>query len=254
MLRILEEPPILIATIDRPQRLNALDLESFRQIEALVDRVNANPQIRAVIFAAEGDRAFSAGADINDLSGISPDEMSSRATWRRDVLQKLAEMEVPSVAVVDGLAMGGGVELAMACTFRVATTRATFSMPEINLGLLPGAGATQRLPRIVGTARALEMMLAARRIGAEEALAFGLINRIVTDPMAEARAFAAEWTRFSRSALRGILRATRAATDLPIRDGLALEGAELAALNTSPDGLEGVAAFLEKRPPHFNKG
>ncbi|MGX5831801.1 enoyl-CoA hydratase/isomerase family protein [Mesorhizobium sp. 43Arga] len=238
--------------IDRQNRLNALDLDAFHTIEKAVETANSDKSIRGLIFMAAGDRAFSAGADINDLTGLGPEEASKRATYRRFVLQGLSEAKVPSVAVVDGLAMGGGVELAMACTFRLATERATFSFPEIKLGLLPGAGATQRLPRLVGTPRALEMMLTARPVTAEEAVRIGLIDRIVRDPVAEPRAFVEQWIPFSRSAIAGIMAAARHA-ELPIREGLVKEGEELALLNMSPDGLEGVAAFLEKRPAVFNR-
>jgi enoyl-CoA hydratase len=253
-LLISMEPPIARVRIDRPARLKALDLEAFRQLDALIDEIHATPAIRALVITATGDRALSAGADINELSGIGPDEASERATHRRNGLQRLAELEVPSVAVMDGLAKGGGVELAAACTFRLATARAQFSMPEINLGLLPGAGATQRLPRLIGEARALEMMVATRRIGVDEALQWGLVTRRIGDVEADVEAFLTEITRLSRTGLRGILRAVVRGQNLPMREALAIEGEELAVLSRSPDGIEGIAAFLEKRPPRFNRG
>jgi enoyl-CoA hydratase len=241
-----------IVTIDREAKLNALDLQSFHEIEKIVDRAKGDRDIRSLIFTTAGKRAFSAGADINDLAGLSADEASERATFRRFALQRLAEAAVPTIALVEGFAMGGGVELAMACTFRLATAQATFSFPEINLGLLPGAGATQRLPRLVGVSRALDMMLTARKVDAEEALRIGLIDRIVKDPLDEALEFANQWNRFSRSAVAGIMAATRH-SELPIREGLVKEGEELALLSTSKDGIEGVTAFLEKRRPVFNR-
>ncbi|MGO4568732.1 enoyl-CoA hydratase/isomerase family protein [Rhizobium sp. 2YAF20] len=240
-----------VVTIDRQSKLNALDLESFRQLEEIIAKANDNRQIRSLIFTAAG-RAFSAGADINDLSGLTPLEASERATYRRGVFQSLSTVVVPTIAVVDGFAMGGGVELALACTFRLATERATFSMPEVKLGLLPGAGATQRLPRLIGMSRALEMMITAMMVDAKEALAMGLVDKIVVSPLDEAKEFAARWEPLSRSAIAGIMAATRCA-EQPLEEGLGKEGLYLATLNTSPDGLEGVSAFLEKRPAQFNR-
>lgn len=241
-----------VVTIDRATKLNALDLEMFSKIEAIVDQANGDREFRGLIFTAAPGKAFSAGADINDLAGLSPKKAAERATYRRGVFQKLSAAEVPSIAVVDGFAMGGGVELALACTFRLATNRAAFSFPEIKLGLLPGAGATQRLPRLIGLSRALEMMLTARQIDAREALHLGLIDRIVEDPESAAMDFAAEWLPYSRSAIKGILAASND-SELPIAEGLAKEGDELSRLSTSPDGIEGVSAFLERRPAEFNK-
>lgn len=241
-----------IVTIDRAAKLNALDLDTFRQIEAIIDRANGDREIRGLIFSAAPGRAFSAGADISDLAGLSPEEAAERATYRRGVFHKLSRAEVPSIAVIDGFAMGGGVELALACTFRLATQRALFSFPEVKLGLLPGAGATQRLPRLVGMPRALEMMLTARPIDAQEALGIGLVDHIVDNPLEAALEFAARWVPFSRLAIRGIMAASFQ-SGLPLEEGLAMEGEELARLSTSPDGIEGVTAFLEKRPAIFNR-
>ncbi|MGK9286590.1 enoyl-CoA hydratase/isomerase family protein [Sinorhizobium meliloti] len=241
-----------VVTIDRVAKLNALDLETFKKIEVIIDRANGDHAIRGLIFAAAPGRAFSAGADISDLAGLSPQEAGERASYRRGVFQKLSVAEVPSIAVVDGFAMGGGVELALACTFRLATKRAVFSFPEIKLGLLPGAGATQRLPRLIGLSRALDMMLTARQIDAHEALQYGLVDRVVEEPDHAAMEFAAQWVPFSRSAIRGIMAASLH-FGLPLEEGLAREGEELARLSTSPDGIEGVSAFLEKRPATFNR-
>ncbi len=238
--------------IDRREKLNALDLGSFRELERIIRATREDRATRGLLIAAEGGRAFSAGADIDDLVGIDADEATSRATYRRLVLQDLAELPVPSVAVVEGLAMGGGVELALACTFRVASTAAQFSFPEIKLGLLPGAGATQRLPRLIGISRALDMMLTARVVDAAEALRVGLVDRIAADARAEGRTLAAQWMRFGRDAVTGIMFAARCA-DPAIREGLTAEGRYLANVIRSADAHEGIAAFLEKRVPIFNR-
>jgi enoyl-CoA hydratase len=238
--------------INRPEKLNALDLVTFRELEGIAQAVRHDRGIRGLLVMARGERAFSAGADINDLTGVDSEEARSRATYRRFVLQDLAELPVPSVAVVEGLAMGGGVELALACTFRVASPSARFSFPEIKLGLMPGAGATQRLPRVIGTARALDMMLTARVIDAAEALRIGLVDRVADDAPAEGRGLAAQWMQFGRDAIAGVLAAV-ACAEQPIREGLASEGRFLAGLSTSADAHEGISAFLEKRAARFNR-
>jgi enoyl-CoA hydratase len=239
-------------TVDRVQKLNALDLECFQAIEAIVGQVQSDQGIRGLVVLAEGTRAFSAGADINDLRGLDAAESSRRATYRRMVLQSLAELPIPSVAVIEAPAMGGGVELALACTFRVASPAAKFSFPEIRLGLLPGAGGTQRLPRLVGASRALDMMLTARVIDATEALRIGLVDRVAVDARGEALVLAGQWLQYSRAAAAGIMAAVDEAS-LPMREGLAAEGRHLAAVSASADAAEGVAAFLEKRAARFNQ-
>jgi enoyl-CoA hydratase len=246
------EDALGIVLIDRQDKLNALDLISFQEIERIMDIVRRDDKVGGLIFTAAGTRAFSAGADIADLKDIGADEAPKRATYRRGVFQELSELPIPTVAVVDGLAMGGGVELALACTFRLATARSSFSFPEIRLGLLPGAGGTQRLPRLIGEVRALEMMLTARRINADEALRIGLVDRIVENPLEDAKNFASQWTQFSRAAVREILAAIQC-SELPIREGLEMEGEHLSFLNTSADAAEGIAAFFEKRTPIFNQ-
>jgi enoyl-CoA hydratase len=238
--------------IDRPEKLNALDLSSFRDLESLAARFENERGLRGLIVASASPRAFCAGADISDLADIDTAEADARARYRRDVLNRFSKLPFPSIAVIDGLAMGGGVELALSCSFRLATSRASFSFPEIRLGLLPGAGGTQRLPRLIGESRALDLMLTGRRIDASEALQMGLINRIVSDPMAEAKAFAAQWLELSAAAIQGLLAAVRACT-LPIEPGLIEEGKQLARLSSGSDALEGVSAFLEKRTANFNR-
>lgn len=241
-----------VVTIDRQAKLNALDLATFEKIEVIVERANRDRSVRGLLFRAAPGKAFSAGADINDLAGLTPEEAGTRATYRRGVFQKLLEADVPSIAAIDGFAMGGGVELALACTFRTASPSAKFSFPEIRLGLLPGAGATQRLPRLIGMSKALNMMLTAKQISAAEALEWGLIDSIADDPYSAAMDLADQWAPYSRSAIRGVMAAARY-SELPLLDGLAKEGEELASLSTSPDGIEGVSAFLEKRPATFNR-
>ena len=239
------EDAVATVEIDREEKLNALDLDAFRSIESILDALDGDAAVRALIVRSAGTRAFSAGADIADLDGIDAQEASRRATYRRGVFQKLYESRVPSVAFIDGLALGGGVELALACSFRLATPRATLAFPEIDLGLLPGAGGTQRLPKLIGEARALEMMLTGRRVAAEEALRIGLIDRIV-ETAQDARQFARQWCGHSAEAVAAIKRAIGNA-HLPLDQGLRFEGEQLALLNGTGDSRARIEAFLASR-------
>lgn len=242
-----------LATIalSRPRKLNALDLQSFLQFDEFLKSICASENIRGVIVCSSGGRAFSAGADINELQGIEPDEAAQRSSFRRSVFQRLSELPVPTIAAIDGLTLGGGLELALACNFRFATRHSTFALPEIKLGLLPGAGGTQRLPRLVGHAMALELMLTGKQITADEAQSIGLIDRIVDEPLQYAINFADGWLSYSKPAIAAILEAARHA-ELPLSDGLRAEGLQLATLTVGEDAAEGVRAFIEKRPPQFN--
>lgn len=230
-------------TLDRKEKANALDIGAFRELEEIVQKVREDRTIKGLLVTAEGSKAFCAGADINDLVGLSAEEADRRATYRRQVLQDFAELPVPSIAVIEALAVGGGVELALACTFRFASATARFSFPEIKLGLLPGAGGTQRLPRVVGVSHALELMLTARMINSEEALALGLVSRIAANALEEARSLAAEWMQYDRDAVSGILAAVRY-SELPISAGLVEEGRCLVELSSSHAAAKRIAAFL----------
>ncbi|WP_157686695.1 enoyl-CoA hydratase/isomerase family protein [Paraburkholderia phymatum] len=249
-LDVTVDDSVASVVINRPEKLNALDLAAFGQIGRLVDEFNENDGIRAVIFRGTGTKAFSAGADISELKDITVEQASEQARFRQGVLQKLSEMRQPTVAVINGLALGGGVELALACTFRIATPDARIGLPEVKLGQLPGAGGTQRLPRLIGEARALDMMLTGRLVNAEEALGFGLVTRIIQDPLVEINSFIAQFLAHSPVALRAIRDAVRF-SELPIVEGLKAEVERLAELNKSYDAAEGKRAFLEKRPPVF---
>jgi enoyl-CoA hydratase len=230
--------------IDRPQKRNALDLACFADLTAAIERVMQG-DIRVMAVKATASPAFCAGVDIAELQGISVELASERATYRRAVFQSLSELPIPTIAVVDGYALGGGAELAMACTFRLATTRAKFAFPEIDLGYLPGAGGTQRLPRLVGQTRALDLMLTGRALGSDEALRIGLIDRIVKNPDDDAHEFAATLSSRSGPAVSAIIASVRS-SELPLRDGLAEEGRFLALLNKSPEAAARVSAFLNK--------
>ena len=202
-----------------------------------------------------GTKAFCAGADIKELVGRSLSEQRRDAAYGQAVLARLDSLPMPSVAAINGYAFGGGLELALACTFRIAVPAAKMGLPEIKLGLIPGYGGTQRLPRAVGEARALEMILCGRTVEAEEALRIGLVHRIAEgDPVQAAIAFARGFSGYGLPALRLARDAVKRALELPLHEGLMIE----ADLNTlafqTKDAVEGMSAFMEKRKPKFKDG
>jgi enoyl-CoA hydratase len=241
-----------VLTLNRPDALNALSFQLIRELAAALDEV-AGMDVRALLVTGAGDRAFCAGADVKELQNRSVVTQKRDAAFGQRTFAKLDGLPVPSVAVISGYAFGGGLELAMACTFRLATPNAKLGLPEIKLGLIPGYGGTQRLPRLIGEARALDLIMTGRTVGAEEAARIGLVNRLIegADPLAEAIAFAREFTRFSLPTLNLAREAVQRALDNPISEGLRIE----ADLNTlafqTEDAAEGTAAFVEKRKPAF---
>lgn len=240
-----------ILRINRPQSLNALNFELLGKIAAAIDEVGES-EARALIVTGAGERAFSAGADITELLDRSLTEQREGALLGQAAFARLDRLGIPSVALVNGYAFGGGAELALACTFRLATANAKFGLPEIKLGLIPGYGGTQRLPRLIGEAQAMEMILTGRTVDASEAVSIGLVNRIVEAPALDAAfAFAREFTGYSRLALQFAREAVRRAADLSLAQGLDLE-ADLSTLAyRTEDAAEGMRAFLEKRPARF---
>ena len=243
-----------VITLNRPKALNALSFQIVRDIGATLSEV-AESDARALLFIGAGDKAFCAGADINELAGRSLAETRRGAEAGQRTFARLDTFPIPSVAVINGYAFGGGLELASACTFRVATPNAKMGLPEIKLGLIPGYGGTQRLPRLVGEGRALEIVMTGRTVEAEEAERIGLVNRIVEgDPLEAAMAFAREFTCYSLPVLSLARDAVKRARDLPVYEGLKVE----ADLNTlsfqTEDSVEGTQAFLAKRKPDFKDG
>jgi len=240
-----------LITLNRPKALNALSFAILEELEAAFDEVAA-ADARVLLITGAGDKAFCAGADISELR--NRDTMSNKrgAEKGQAVFAKLTELPIPSVAVINGFAFGGGLELAMACTFRIATPTAKMGLPEIKLGLIPGYGGTQRLPRLVGEARALEMVMTGRTVKADEAGRIGLVNRVVEgDAIEQALVFASEFTCYSLPALQFARSAVSRALDVPVSEGLRIE-AELSTLAYGMrDAEEGMAAFEEKRKPSF---
>lgn len=243
---------IAIITINRPDRRNALNLTVRSEIIEALDALRENDDVRVVVFTGAGERAFIAGADITEFAERTPAEQRAVMQQRR-VFDEVAAYPKPTIAMVNGFAMGGGCELALACDLRIAAQSARFGQPEVRLGLIPGGGGTQRLPRLVGTGRALRMILTGELISAEEAHRIGLVDllvhddRLLEETMATARGLAA----FSPLALRLAKQAVAAAWEAPLSAGLALERELFITAFASDDRREGVDAFLQKRNPEF---
>lgn len=241
-----------VIQIDRPQVLNALNFEVLKKISEAIDQV-AISDARALVIVGSGEKAFCAGADIKQLQGRALLAQKFGAEFGQNVMAKLDRLAIPSIAVIHGYAFGGGLELAMACTFRVATPKAKMGLPEIKLGLIPGYGGTQRLPRLVGQARALEMILSGKTIEATEAERIGLVNLVVEagDPIAIGCAYAQQFTGFGRCALLFAREAVQRALALPLADGLRIESDLSTLAFQTADAREGMQAFVEKRAPNF---
>jgi enoyl-CoA hydratase len=237
--------------LNRPEALNALSFSLIRDLGRAIDEAGAS-DARALLFIGAGDKAFCAGADIKELVGRDLVAQKRGAELGQATFAKLDRLSMPSLAIVNGYEFGGGLELALACTFRVATPNAKLGLPEITLGLIPGYGGTQRLPRVVGEARALEMILTGKAIDAQTAASWGLVSRIVEgDALAAGIAFAREFSRHSLPVLGYAREAVTRALDTSLHDGLKIE-ADLSTLAfQTDDAKEGMAAFLEKRKPKF---
>lgn len=224
-------------------------------IEGLSDALDAaeTAGARVIIVRSDVEGYFAAGADLKLLADADADGFLRYLDRLREVLERLAALEQPSVAAIDGFALGGGLELAMACTLRVATPRARLGVPEIKLGLLPGAAGTQRLPRLVGRGAALDLLLTGRSAGGEEAARLGLVDQLAADGKAPAAAteLARRLARGPALALAATVRCVDAARDLPLAEGLAVERDEIIGLFATADAREGIRAFVEKRPAEF---
>ena len=239
-----------VITLDRPPA-NALGNAVIDGLHAACDRIDAGAGAAVVCSAVPG--FFAAGADLALLRTLDRDRFDDYLQRLRGALERIAASPWVSVAALDGHALGGGLELAAACTLRVGSLRARLGVPEVKLGLLPGAAGTQRLPRLMGRGAALDLLLTGRSVDGEEALRLGLLDRLVADgsPLAEASAWAKTLAAGPRSAHAAIIRCVDAARDLPFASGLAIERDEVLELFDTPDGREGVAAFLDKRRPVF---
>jgi len=253
-VRVTRRGHAAIVTLDRPDRRNALDHAAVRELGRIGAELSADATVRAAVLTGAGDRAFCAGADLKEREGMTDDEVREMLDSYRTHLAWLGSAPFPVVAAVNGLALGGGFELALACDLRVAAPEAVLGLPETSLGVIPGAGGTQRLPRLVGYARALELILLARRLTGEEALAAGLVNRLSpagTPVLEDALAWLAPVLDGAPLAMRAALEAVRAAVALPLDAGLDAERRAYETCLVSEDRKEALRAFAEKRQPLF---
>lgn len=252
-LLVEREDRITILTINRPQRLNALDAHTLDELRQAFLNCQQDDQVRSVILTGSGDRSFVAGADVNELAQDTPESARRRAVGGQQVFALIEQLGKPVIAAVNGFAFGGGCELAMACTLRLASDTARFGQPEINLGIIPGFAGTQRLVRLVGKTKAMEMILVGAPITAEEACAIGLVNRVVpaSHLMTEARALASELAAKAPIALRYAMDAIHRGADMPFEQGCQIEASFFGMVTTTEDMREGTKAFLEKRKPEF---
>ena len=250
-LQLTRREEFAIVVLRRPEVLNALNYETLRALDGALDEVERS-DARAVLITGDGTRAFCAGADIGELVGRSVTQKYEGTRLGQRVFSRLEGLRLPSIALVNGFALGGGCELALASTFRLAAPGARFGLPEVKLGLVPGYGGTQRLPRLVGMSAALEIMMSGRMVPADEALRMGLVSRVVDGDLVEAgMAFARAFTRHSLLALELIRDSALRGIDVPIADGLRIE-ADLSTVSMlSEDGAEGIRAFIEKRGAIF---
>lgn len=252
-IRIESGERVMRITIDRPKSLNALNSQTLEELSLAIDQAAADDDIRVVVITGGGDKAFVAGADIAEIQALDDVTGKEFVELGHGTMNKIQHLGKPVIAAINGYALGGGCELALACTLRIASDNALIGLPEISLGIIPGFGGTQRLARITGSGRALELMLSGKPITAQKALDWGVLNLVVkpgelmeaTDKLANQLAASAPL------AMRAIMRAVNSGADLPLGDGLEIEKGQFDEIRQSEDMREGTTAFLEKRKAQF---
>ena len=244
---------VALVTVNRPEKLNALNRDTMSELADAFTRVRDDAAIRALIVTGAGEKAFVAGADINELAVLSPIEAQAVALRGQAIFRALETVPKPTVAAVNGFALGGGLELAMSCAIRVAAPNAKFGQPEVKLGIVPGYGGTQRLPRLVGRGRAIEMLITGETIDAAEAYRNGLVNYVT--PLAELLPFSHAWLHKvlanGPKAIALAIEAVDVGLDCGLEEGLRFEAAAFGLTASTEDRREGTRAFLEKRKAAF---
>jgi enoyl-CoA hydratase len=244
---------VLIVTIDRPKVLNALNAQTVEEIGAAVESARDDDSIRCIIVTGAGEKAFVAGADINELARMTPIAGKEVAEKGQRVFRAIERFPKPVIAAVNGFALGGGCELALACHIRIASEKAQLGLPEVTLGIIPGYGGTQRMARLLGKGKALELILTGDRIGAAEAERIGLVNKVVPADqlMTVAEEMARTIAKRGPVAVRAAIEAVMSGSDMPFDEGQRLEATLFGLLASTDDMKEGMGAFLEKRPAEF---
>ena len=252
-LLFLVENNIATIVINRPDKLNALNKDVFTDLIKVLDEIESNTEIRSVIITGAGLKAFVAGADITEFGGLNKEQSMAMAKRGQDIFLRMEDSLKPIVAAVNGFALGGGCELAMACHFRVASENAKFGQPEVNLGLIPGYGGTQRLVQLIGKGRAIELLVSANMIDANTALQYGLVNYVVTQDelLNKVKSILAIINSKAPLAVAGCIKAANAVFD-ETKNGFNVEVEEFGKCFGTEDMKEGVNAFLEKRKANFS--
>src|ERR1700731_138724 len=245
---------IAYVTLNRPKVLNALNTPTWADLRAAFEDARDDEAVRGVILTGAGDKAFIAGADVSELAHVTALQAEQSSRFGQEVLDLIENLGKPVVAAINGFALGGGCETAMACTIRIAVENAKFGQPEVKLGLVPGGGGTQRLPRLVGKGRALQLILSGGMISAQEAYRIGLVNEIVpaTDLITRAEAILTEIASAAPIAVKYALEVTNKGLETSQSEGLLLEASYFGLCAATEDKKEGTSAFLEKRVPQFH--
>lgn len=244
---------VVIATINRPEKLNALSKNVLEDLKSLVDVLDTDKTARVLVLTGTGDKAFCVGADLKERQGMNEKDVLVRLEWVKGIFLRLERLPIPVVAAINGTALGGGCELALACDLRVAAENAVIGLPEVDLAIIPGSGGTQRLARVVGMGRALEMILLAKRVPAVDAMQMGLINAVAKEGqvMTTAMAWANKMLEAGPIGLRQAKGAVRMGVGRTIDEGLQIEIDAYKSCLYSKDRLEGLKAFAEKRKPNY---
>jgi enoyl-CoA hydratase len=244
---------IAYVTLNRPKVLNALNRKTWADLRTAFEAARDDASVRGVILTGAGDKAFIAGADISELANVSAVEAEESSTFGQDVLNLVENLGKPVIAAINGFALGGGCETAMACTIRVASEHAKFGQPEVKLGLIPGGGGTQRMPRLVGKGRALQIILSGEIISAQEAYRIGLVNEVVpaADVITRAEAILKQIFSNAPIAVKYSLEAVNKGLETSVAEGLSLEASLFGLCAGTEDKREGTQAFLQKRAPQF---
>jgi enoyl-CoA hydratase len=240
-------------TLNRPKSMNALNSELLKELNQVVTEIESDQEVKVVIITGN-DRFFAAGADITEIAGIkTPGDAHRFISLAQSIFDRIEDLEKPVIAAVSGLALGGGCELTLSCDLRIAAENASFGQPEIKIGVIPGGGGTQRLPRIVGLTKAKELLYTADMVDAQEAHRIGLVNKVVPveSLMEEARKMALKIARQPGEALRATKLCVNAGLDMGLKSGLAYEARCFEMLFSTEDQKEGMSAFIEKRKPQF---
>ncbi len=245
------EPSYAVLRLNRPEKLNALNSELFSELNSQLNELENDDTLRVLIITGSGDRAFCAGTDISELNDGDGASLSRRGQL---LCNRIENFPVPVIAAINGLALGGGLELVLACHLRITSSNVTFSLPETRLGLIPGYGGSQRLTRERGVGAALDMMLTGKQISADEAMNLGLVNRVVSpqDLLPKTIELAKEVSKLSSVSIRACLKAVIGGLDVSLSEGLKIETELFASVFATEDAREGISAFLEKREPKFS--